>query len=414
LAARGSTVVGALILAYASFATADAWGWQTVVGPHPGFVTQIAADASGDVLAVGQVEGNFAAAKLRATDGAVVWRSERGNGTATALVVVGSDVVVGGWVDSLFTTVLAKLSTETGGEIWSTSVSAEFASQVTLDHAGDVIITAAGSDVTVVKVSGSTGAELWRHTEHDAVRPATTAVDTAGDVVVGLNPVIKLSGAGGEVLWSRQTGASTRIFGFVVDASGDVVASLRRVSGEPVSGKAVSSRLVKLSGATGEIVWKTPSLKYPKAADAPLSTTGSGNVVVERVRQYHPRPSSTGYRHTVIALRSQNGRRLPGWAFQTPETTIADRAFADAAGDVYVASTLGNRLFATGSILTKLRRRTGKQAWARPLRCDGKNLVAVDVIARGSDVFAGGFATTAFPPDDTFAVVQLSADTGAE
>ncbi len=353
------------------------------------------------------MSGHLAVVKLRATDGAVLWRYEPRRGAATGLAVAGSDVVVSGPSDSFENTVVAKLSGATGDEIWSASVSGA-PSTVTVDAAGDVVVT---TGAMVAKLSGSDGAEVWRHAEPGDQPIPTTQVDAAGDVVVGWTPIVELSATTGEVLWTQDTAPDSSTYRILLDAIGDVVASLERtVHDELGETSVVSSRLVKLSGATGRTMWKRPALAYPKVVDVLLTATASGSVLADHVREYSPQAGSYGRRHTIIALRGRSGRRKPGWAIKAPVRAIDVRAFVDVADDVYVVSIFTNL---ESSMLTKLRGRTGTPLWAHMLSCGGQPFVARSIVVRGADVFAGGFQA-ATPPEDRFAVVELSAETGAE
>jgi len=147
---------------------------------------------------------------------------------ATAVAVDGAgDVVASGWTDNRGTFndfTVVKWAGDTGAELWRVVIAGtqnlrdDLATAVAVDGAGDVVAsgwtstTDTGLDFTVVKLSGSSGAELWRAVIASPGRGDDQAyavtVDAAGDVVAaGLTEnsdtgawdftVVKFEGAAG-------------------------------------------------------------------------------------------------------------------------------------------------------------------------------------------------------------------------
>lgn len=197
---------------------ASASAWQiNVNGTLPNAsdgAKAVVVDGSGNVISAGFTQNtssgfDFTVVKFRGSTGAELWRRViDGSGTgggfsdfdSANVVAVDSvgDVVAAGFTAnggaSDFTVV--KLAGATGAELWRQTIngdgnSADQAVGIIVDGSGDVV--AAGSIVqntgnlggfTVVKFSGSNGAELWRQVIHGSANSAdfvnAIAADPAG------------------------------------------------------------------------------------------------------------------------------------------------------------------------------------------------------------------------------------------
>ncbi|TFH23091.1 MAG: hypothetical protein E4H03_06975, partial [Myxococcales bacterium] len=151
---------------------------------------------------------DFAAARLASADGAVDWTYTRpgtaGNLDVAYAVAVDSsdDVIAAGTTLNVgiandFTVV--KLSGTTGTELWSHQIDGgatnkDQALDVALDAADDVIVAGflrglVSEDFAILKFSGATGTELWRRTIDGAAgladAAAAVAIDADGNVLAG-------------------------------------------------------------------------------------------------------------------------------------------------------------------------------------------------------------------------------------
>lgn len=123
--------------------------------------------------------------------------------------------------ESIWTLVVARLSGEDGTDIWRMAVEDPLAEgpylprAVVIDNAGDAIV--AGSylatwipyrrDLIAVKVRGETGEEVWRSTIADGYASAMS-LDALGNVVVAGRlgqdlAAVQLDGKTGEVIWTQ-------------------------------------------------------------------------------------------------------------------------------------------------------------------------------------------------------------------
>jgi hypothetical protein len=243
---------------------------QVITGPLAGAARAVVVDALGHVVAVGAIttigfSQGFTVVKLDGASGAELWRyvvtgtaSGFSDGASSVAVDAAGDVVAAGALTNTGTqadfTVL-KVNGSSGVKLWRQTLNGtangfDRANAVALDAAGDVVAagflanTATGSDFTVVKFDGATGAERWRQ-----VVPSpsgccgggaqTVTVDAAGDVVAAgwttdadatpnFFTVMKFDGASGAERWRRiiPTPSGCCLSGVsAVDAAGDVVAA---------------------------------------------------------------------------------------------------------------------------------------------------------------------------------------------
>lgn len=137
------------------------------------------------------------------------------------------------------------------------------AQAVAVDADGDVITAGTLPPFSVVKMSGATGALMWRFSVDGGSAPNDVAVDAYGDVFVssGSRNVLKLSGETGERLWDKPVGGTFNAFqahllSVAVDLSGDVVTT------GTVGGV---FNVSKLDGRTGNLEWTYEREGYGKA-----------------------------------------------------------------------------------------------------------------------------------------------------
>jgi len=260
--------------------TQPAVAWQARFQGSPR-IDAIAVDRRGDVLVTVPTPTHdgyqaVAVAKLSGTDGRELWRHafscpEGGDDEAHAIAVdPGGDVVVGGHVDSCGTGssfTVVRLSGSSGDELWRYQTGGngecETAAALLIDAAGDVVAggaiagTACG-DFLVVKLSGAGGSELWRYRfavagagqfEDDSVT-ALANHDPGNIIAVGAYIAAELSGTTGETTWSRVLPEAVTN-AVAVDGSGD---ALLAVSSSDPGGNGFGA--LKLSGTTGDILWR--------------------------------------------------------------------------------------------------------------------------------------------------------------
>ena len=338
-------LVGAWILV---LLCSSAWAWRTnITGAATSSSDRAHAatvDGEGNVLAVGVTQntdgGDFAVIKLEGVSGAELWRQVI-NGTANGF---------------------------------------DEARAVTVDARGDVVAvgvttnSGTGSDFTVIKFHGASGAELWRqvingsHTFDTRDGAHAVGMDAAGNVVAaGFTTntgtsrdftLIKFDGATGAELWRQVINGTANGFdeadAITINASGDVVAAGHTENAD-IFGDFI---VVKFDGATGAELWRQE-----------INRAGNG--------------------------------------FDS-----ANAVTVDAAGHVVVAgeiSTIGD--FFVEFIVVKLDGVSGAELWRQVIGGGFAHAVAVD--ARG-DVVAAGL-TGVFPTSlEEFTVVKFDGASGAE
>ncbi len=292
---RWLMIAGICTLAWTTGASA----WQATIKGSAGGddrAIAVAVDAAGDAIAAGVVRNkisraDFVVVKRARADGRELWRAVA-NGTANAddqanAVAVDQvgDVVAAGVIHGAGGSfAVVKLAGATGAERWRAvlngSASDHFgeALAVTVDRAGDVVAVGrvtndvSGIDFVVVKLSGATGAPIWRRDIDGALSndvALAVTVDGAGDVVASgffINPdvgadfaVVKLDGANGREIWRRVLGGTAGqadlAVALAVDGAGDVVAAGTLANGTPQSPRP-DFAVVKLARATGAELWR--------------------------------------------------------------------------------------------------------------------------------------------------------------
>src|SRR5947199_211373 len=286
--------------------------------------TAVAVGPSGDVFATGFTDdNNFVVVKVSGTTGNILWRQTVAAPTGPypygrAITVDGADqvgdVIAAGVIDD-HSFDLVKLSGASGAELWRHAGGEAVAAAV--DGAGDVV--AVGWDFIVVKVSGTNGTEAWRHS-NDFGR--AVALDAMGDVFVAGDvqnateghsdgAVVKLSGATGTELWPVQVISGTAGLGdhvndLAVDAVGDAI-----VAGQTWD-VGTDFTILKFSGSTGERLWFTTidGTEFG-AQDLASAVTVDGAGTIAAAGTTVNRREMTGYDFTVARFSDRiSGKKM--------------------------------------------------------------------------------------------------------
>ncbi len=325
--------------------------WRTSISiPLNPFVPvgALALDGDGDVFTVGTAvnqingSGDFAVYKLSGADGTEQWRytldgtASLGDGAVDVAVDAAGNVAAGGLVTNAGTGAdfgIVELAGATGAEIWRSSLN-NFGSggdqlrALALDGAGNVLATGSmvsattQDDIAIVKLSGSTGAELWRRlvdgSQKDFDSASSIAVDSNDDVVaagVTLTPheddftVAKVRGTTGSVRWLRKidggAGESDTATAVTVDSHDNVIA----VGGLSIAGAGQEFTVISFRPGgstrwTRTIAGTTPAgfdIATCVAVDAADDVAAGG--LTENV--------GTGVDFTVVGLDGNDGDDLP-------------------------------------------------------------------------------------------------------
>jgi Thrombospondin type 3 repeat len=310
----------------------------------------VAVDGAGNVAVVGTLLTNssaltdFTVLKLRASDGAELWRrgingtgiNSTDSGAAVAVDGSGDVLAVGSTINSttgLSDLTVVKLNGGDGTVLWRRDIDGTFQAQdigtaVAVEPTGDVL--AAGStrntgteeDLTVVKLSGSSGAELWRAnvTGTDATGADlawAVSVDPGNDVVAAgyidnsggqLDAaVVKLSGSTGGEIWRRTIDGSQHgvemMFGVATDGAGNVAAAGRIYNRSP---RFDDFLVVKLSGSTGSELWSRELNGTQGASDEARAVTI--DAVGDVVAAGSTHNAGTGLDFTVVKSKGTDGK----------------------------------------------------------------------------------------------------------
>ncbi|MDG2307646.1 MAG: PQQ-binding-like beta-propeller repeat protein [Candidatus Binatia bacterium] len=127
--------------------------------------------------------------------------------------------------------------------------------------AGRLDVVGGSHHLLVIKLSGSTGIELWRQERDPAVgfsEATAIAIDSGDDVIVverlsGDSALVKYDGSTGTEVWRYESGDEAGAFQVAIDGSGDVFAA-----GLAGGGIASDSDFVmlKVDRATGAVSWR--------------------------------------------------------------------------------------------------------------------------------------------------------------
>jgi hypothetical protein len=249
-----------------------------------------------------------------------------------------------------------------------------------VDGTDDIYVAgqdATGTEFEIVKLSGATGAELWRE-GMCCGSFSKVAIDSAGNAIAAGQSydamtnqrdiaVMKYSADGLEV-WdqpmiiaggSRSTGTQA----LAVDGSADVFVA-GWLNGTSQVGESI---VVKLSGATGAELWRqTWATTSGYVWGAP---DGAGDVIACCI----PLTGGVG----TVKFAGATGAELWSQFPAIPDFNFSGGATLDHGGDAVVI----------GSILSKVNGADGTEAWGQPQKGDG---VAVDHANNVDSVMRGG------------------------
>ena len=211
------------------------------IGPREGAPVRVDADPMGDVAASARTR----VAKFDGADGTRLWlRGDVSVSTADVALDARGDVVVVG--ESFGSGGVEKLRGTDGSTRWALTLGAGRALAVRLDASGDVFVAGAlqqrGEErLAVWRIDGNAGAVRWTRIApgRAPARGLALALDDAGDVLVGgaaaLSSrgedlsVLKLRGSDGRIRWRRFVDgggrADDRAQAMALDPAGSVVAA---------------------------------------------------------------------------------------------------------------------------------------------------------------------------------------------
>lgn len=277
--------------------------------------TGVAFDSRGDVIAAGHADGDdWLIAKFNGGSGAELWRTQSsdklfGSERADGLVIDNNDDAIvfgrfGGptYYDDQLTAI--KYRGTTGAEIWryvrdgSAVDSRDSAYAAAVDGNGDVYVVGiiqnetSDRDISVSKVSGADGSEIWARTLTGSEAGGwdygfAVALDPTGNPVVAgrvqntgtsADPlVIKLASADGATIWRTEIARTAHEYAqaVVVDSNGDVF-----FAGDLDDGESGEFGLIKLDGSDGSVLWEQDHCcSNDRGRVEALALTPAGNVV---------------------------------------------------------------------------------------------------------------------------------------
>lgn len=388
-------------------------------------------ERTGHVVAGGRLfdpasGSTFFAAKMNRQHGHEIWRfelSDAPNGFVRALALgPEGEVVLAGQATGELTVV--ELDKDSGVPNWIARVPGGDAFDVEVDPNGDVIAAGTGnSGMLIVKFDGEDGSELWR-AEPSGAEPGgqvrALALDAAGDAVVAgftLNaasqPVftlVKVAGSAGGEVW-RHTIEPNPVFSedeaiaVEVDPFGNAVAIGRvRVFADP--GFPSEFVVLKVAGADGARLWRR-DLSPGQESDNPrsLALDAAGDVVAAGGFG-----SVAGFRTGAVKLDGEDGAEI--WRHLGDERDT-DRVTVDPVGDV-IAAGLMLEAGDLDMVVKKLAGATGDLLWRVEVASEGgdDSARAVAADAGGNAIVGGSLDGGATGPD--FAVVKRDGATGED
>ncbi len=374
--------------------------WRAVLsGTTTAFGSQaraVAVDANDDVAVAGYIANvhqvidysllkqDFAVVKLSGLDGQVLWRQEiagslnpfvANNDPALAIALDGNgNVFAGGQITTNGVTygdwAVLKFDGMSGTELWrqlingsgnvDDAVNALVAdADSNIIAAGYLVETGDGEDLTVIKLDGQSGSEIWRSETHGTLtlqaQALSIALDSSGNIIAGgyvdnndtsLDfTVVKLEPIGGGKLWQTQINGNANSFDLAqsvaVDANDNVLAAGQiRNRSEYFA----DFSTVKLDGATGTELWRS-QIQGRATAAARMTTADANGGVVTVGEITNPRPGS-GASFEVIRLDGSTGNEV--WRVEDNgthtgnEVSSASAVAIDSDGNVIAAGSAVN------------------------------------------------------------------------
>lgn len=205
------------------------------------YVDAVAVDGLGDVVVIVQMdeedsdaENSARARKVSGVDGALMWETALGDGSAEARsapavdLMPNGDAVVAWWLKRALPSQahVTRLSGVDGGVVWTVPIDVgtseiRVVTSLAVDAVGDIaLIVGSASNAALLKLSGESGSQL-RSSDASA---GAVSFDPTGNVIVASSHVSRFSGAEGTFL-----GAVSSAFGeptnmaLAVSATGDIV-----------------------------------------------------------------------------------------------------------------------------------------------------------------------------------------------
>jgi hypothetical protein len=412
---------------------APAWAWRREI--QFGTANAVTLHPSGDVIAAGSLLNgsarDLAVARVAVGSGAEVWRTqfdgdEMFNDDIAYGVVTdasGDVVAAGVLAESGAHFAVVKLDGTTGAEMWRT-VTPGYATAVAVDAAGDVIATGwlvvgFQNEAVVRKFAGTTGAQLWEHAiagtssnTGQSERATDLVIDASGNAVVGGHLentttgfdlfVAKLDAATGGELWRRE-----------IDGGYDLgVAVALDGAGDAIAAGMLGGdfAVVKVAGATGNELWRQTTAFTSSGSAYDVALDAAGDAVASGVT-FGPAVGN----FTLAVLKVDGGTGAAVWSHEIHGAGFEEgRGVAvDAAGDVVVGGNVETVRTALDLIVVKYAGGTGAEVWRQTLTdANYDNDLANDVTVDGTGhVVAVGSVES--PMASLFAVERLGGIDGA-
>jgi cysteine-rich repeat protein len=234
-------------------------------------------------------------------------------------------------------------------------------------------------DAVVVKLSGATGTELWRYTLDGGSDDLAFAVrlDPAGDVIAAatlgdppsaasVSAIVKLAGATGNLLWrmdfadtyDASRGRGPGVGAIAVDDAGDVAAEGFTVADASPPLALIRTSVALLSGSDGSEIWRRDREQGLAVASKtiPRLAFGPSGTLITSDRQF-----------AVAMLAPGDGHELWRATLGCEGNDTLEALTVDSAGDVAVAGTRADCMPEPLEDFTiaKLRGADGTEVWRR-------------------------------------------------
>ncbi len=233
-------------------------------------------------------------------------------------------------------------------------------------YGGDDILVVGGDtygfetpeeNFSLARLDPTTGAPVWT-IGFDRPMPRRLVVDSAGDVYTDVAGerlgVVKRSATDGSEMWSYDPLAESlrgNVAAILVDANDDVVASGQLWEDESTDPTLTQSRVVKLSGDTGDVLWTYDYGPGAYTSGRPQTAlAANGDVVVAG----SVRTEDGHYHFRVERLGGTDG--VPVWVNEETSGNVSDVALTPD-GDVVVTGTY------RGIVTVRLAGSDGSRLW---------------------------------------------------